>query len=168
MSKKQIQFFATLTDLITIAKEVMKVHPVDFVPGGLFAEPRLEALSDVVDLKALQTYLVVDQGSPVSLRPVPQRAGGLMYAVDQLNNPHTVVIAVGGVHAHQHLISGQIGTLGNTEQSDKLFSLFSKVVRKRFERVKAFYVGPEAAAMLNNGARLSPTPNSPKAYDLTR
>lgn len=168
MSKKQVPFFATRGDLITIAQEVTQARPVDFVHAGLFAEPRLQVLADVADFSAFETYLVVDRGIVVSLRPVSQRTGGQMYAVDQVDNPHTIVLHVGGVLADQHLIAGQIGTVGNSKQSDEMHSLFARVIQKRFEKVKAFYVGPEAAAMLDSGARLSATPKSPKAYDLTR
>lgn len=168
MSKKQIQFFATRGDLITIAREVMEVHPVDFVRGGLFVEPRVEVLADVADLNNFETYLVADHGALVSPRLVPQRTGGQMYAVDQLNNPHTIVLHVGGVLTDQQLIAGQIATVGNSKQSNELHSLFARVIRKRLEKVKAYYVGPEAVVMLDSGARLSATPKSPKSYDLIR
>lgn len=168
MSKKQVSFFATRGDLTAVAQEVTQVRPVDFVHAGLFAEPRLQVLADVDHFCAFETYLVVDRGIVVSLRPVSQRAGGQMYAVDQVDNPDTIVLHVGGVLADQHLIAGQIGTVGNSKQSDEIHSLFVRLIRKRFEKVKAFYVGPEAAAMLDSGARLSATPKSPKEYDLTR
>jgi len=168
MSKKPVPFFATRGDLITVVHEVTQARPVDFVHAGLFAEPRPQVLVDVADLSAFEAYLVVDRGGVVSLRQVSQRKGGHMYAVDQLENPHTIVLHIGGVLADQHLIAGHIGTVGNSKQSDEMHSLFARVIRKRFEKIKSFYVGPEAAAMLDSGARLSATPKSPMAYDRTR
>ncbi len=96
MSRKLTPFFATHGDLVAIAREVMEVRPVDFVQGGLFAEPRLAALHDIDDLRPFDTYLIVDHGVPVNFRAVPQRAGGQMYAVDQANNPHTIALQAGG------------------------------------------------------------------------
>jgi hypothetical protein len=168
MSKKQISFFFTHDDLITLAREITEVRPVDFVHGGLFSEPRLEVLTDVNDLNAFETYLVVDRGIRVNLRAVPQRTGGQMYAMDQVSNPHTIVLQVGGKLADQQLIAGQIGTVGNSKQSDELYAMFARAIRKRYEKIKSFYVGSEAAAMLDSGARLSATPKSPQAYDLVR
>ena len=168
MSRKVTPFFATHGDLVTIAREVMEVRPVDFVPGGLFTGPMLAAHPDIDDLSAFEAYLIVDHGIPVNLRAVPQRAGGQLYAVDQTNNAHTIALKTGGALADQQLIAGQVGTVGNAKQSDELYALFATIIRKRFEKVKSFYVGPEAAVMLDNGARLSATPKSPRTFDLVR
>lgn len=168
MSKKATPFFATHGDLVAIAREVLEVRPVDFVLGGLFVEPTLVVLRDICDLGEFESYLVVDHGIPVNFRAVPQRSGGQLYAVDQVNNPNTIVLQAGGRRAEQQLIAGQVGTVGNNKQSDELFGLFAKIIRKRFEKIKSFYVGPEAAAMLDNGSRLSSTPKSPQAFDLVR
>ncbi len=46
--------------------------------------------------------------------------------------------------------------------------MFAMIIRKRCEKVKSFYVGPEAAVMLDNGARLSASPRSPQTFDLVR
>lgn len=91
-----------------------------------------------------------------------------MYAVDQVDNPHAVTLRTGGKHTDQHLIAGQVGTVGSSEQSDDLFALIGRVIRKRFEKVKSYYVGPEAAVMLDEGIRLSATPKAPTTYDLVR
>lgn len=168
MSKKQSPFFATHDDLVSLAREVMEVRPFDLVHGGLFEEPRLQVISDVANLMSFEAFLVVDRGMPVNFRLVPQRSGGEMYAVDQLNNPYTIWLDVGGLLAERHLIAGRIGTVGNCHQSDELYAVFTKVIRRRFEKIKSFHVGPEAAFMLDNGGRLSATPKSPKIYDLIR
>ena len=168
MSKKQTQFFATHGDLVAVVRDVMEVQPIDIVQGGLLSEPSLVVLTDVNDLRAFETYLILDHGVPVNLRAVPQRAGGLKYAVDQIDNPYTVVLQTGGKHTDQHLIAGQVGTVGSSKQSDDLYALIGKVIRKRFEKVKSFYVGPEATDMLDGGLRLSATPKAPPMYDLVR
>lgn len=91
-----------------------------------------------------------------------------MYAVDQVNNPQTIALQTGGRHGEYQLIAGQIGTVGNGAQSDELYAIFAKNIRKQFEKIKSFYVGPEAVSMLDAGIRLSATPKSPQAYDLVR
>lgn len=168
MSKKQIPFFATHGDLVTIAHDVRAVKSVDFVLAGLFLEPRSVILVDVDNLSAFETYLVLAQGAPVNFRAIPQRAGGQMYAVDQVGNPRTVVLQTGGLYADQHLIAGQLGTVGDCKESDDLYALFANVIRRRYEKIKSYFVGPEAAAMLDSGARLTATLKSPRMYDLAR
>lgn len=91
-----------------------------------------------------------------------------MYAIDQVNNPHSIALQSGGQFADRQLIAGQLGTVGDSEQSHELYALFDKLMRKRFEEIKSYCVGPEAAAMLDGGARLSVTPKSPQTYDLVR
>lgn len=168
MRKKLTPFFGTHSDLVTLARDVIAVRPIDFVHGGMFAEPVIAVLNNINDLSVFETYIVVDHGIPVGLRVVPQRAGGQMYAVDQVVNPHTIVLQTGGRYSDHHLIAGQIGTTGNNKQSDDLYAFFARAIRKRFEKVKSFYVGPEAAILLDNGARLSVTSKSPEMYDLVR
>lgn len=168
MSRKQTVFFATHADLAAVVRDVMAVRPIDIVQGGLSSEPSLVVLTDADDLREFETYLIVDRGAPVNLREVPQRAGGLKYAVDQVDNAHSVVLQTGGKYTAQHLIAGQAGTVGGNKQSDDLYAVIAKDIRKRFEKVKSYYVGPEAASMLDGGLRLSATPNAPPTYDLVR
>lgn len=168
MVKKLIPFFATHCDLVIVTREVIEICPVDFVSGGLCAEPKPVVLADIDDMSAFATYLVVSHGSLVNLRAVVQRAGGQKYAVDQIDNPHSIMLHTGGKLTDQQLIAGQLGTVGNSKQSDELYALFARLIRKRYEKVKSYYVGPEAAAVLDSGARLSATPKSPLGYDLIR
>lgn len=168
MSKTQTPFFATHGDLVAIALEVMAFRKLDFVLGGVFPEPTLTVLKDVHDLGVCEIYLVVEHGSSVGLRSVPQRTGGQKYAVDQIENPHAIALHTGGPYTDRHLIAGQVGIVGKNRQSDDLYALFRMVIQKRFEKIKSFYVGPEAIAMLEKGARLSATPKAPQLYDLIR
>lgn len=168
MSRKLTPFFATQSDLAAITREVMAAQPVDFLLSGLFLEPRLVVLTGIDGLSPFGTYLVANHGASASFRAVPQRSGGTMYAVDQINNSHTLALHTGGMYTGQQLISGQIGTIGNSKQADDLYSLFSRIIRKRFDKVKSFYIGPESAGLLDNGVRLSVTSKSPQRYDLAR
>jgi hypothetical protein len=168
MSRKLTPFFATHADLVDIARQIAVARSVDFVQGGLFAEPKVAVLTDVDGLRKFETYLIVDSGVSVTPRVVLQRGGGQMYAVDQANNPQTIALQTGGKYGEHQLVAGQIGTVGKSTQSDELYAMFAKSIRKQFEKIKSFHVGPEAVAMLDAGVRLSATPKSPEAYDLVR
>lgn len=168
MSKKLISFFATHGDLVAVARVVAEIGPVDIVVGGLLTDPKPVILTDIDDMIAFGAYLVVIHGDPVNLRVVVQREGGQKYAVDQIENPHAIALQTGGRLADQQLIAGQLGTVGNNKRSDELHSLFAGVMKKRYEKIKSYYVGPEAVAMLDSGVRLSATRRSPPTFDLVR
>lgn len=167
MSRKMIPFFATSDDLADILRGVKESKAVDFVHAGMFAEPKVRiSASDA--LSAFEEYLIVDNGVAINLRAVPQRSGEVMYAVDQIDNPHTIVLQTGGEHADRHLVAGQIGTVRSSKESDALYAILAKIIRSRFEKIKSYYVGPRAATLLDSGARLSATRKSPQTYDLAR
>jgi len=83
-------------------------------------------------------------------------------------NPQTVVLDSGGLVDRQRLIAGQIGTATVNKQSEEIYALFAKVVRRRFEKIKSYYVGPEAIRLFDLGTRLTPTAKSSEVYDLVR
>jgi len=168
MTTKQISFFATHADMVAIASDAMALRRMDFVLAGLFEEPRVSVLADINNIAAGERYLVVDFGVALNVRSVPQRNGTYKFGVDQVANPSTVALLTGDEQAPQRLIAGQIGTATGDARSDDLYLLFTKVIKKRCQKIKSYYVGIEAASMLDRGARLSATLNSPKEYDLAR
>jgi hypothetical protein len=46
--------------------------------------------------------------------------------------------------------------------------LFASAFRKRFSKVKGFWVGKDALALLERGARLTMAVSSPSEFDLKR
>jgi hypothetical protein len=168
MKTRHIPFFATQGDLAPIAQEIGSKRPIDFVLAGLFTEPSLTVFQDFGSLRPLENYVIIDRGARVEIRAVPQRAGGVRYAVDQLANSTTLGLQLGGLINEQHLLASQIGTVSEHQVSIELFMLFAKAIRKNFEKIQSYYVGPQAVLMLDRGARLSSTTKSPPPYDLAR
>lgn len=168
MKRKQIPLFATQSDLSALVREVSCNRPLEFVVGGLFDQPTLPVLSDLENPQPFMTYLVFDKGSTVVTRAVPQHSGGQKYAVDQMENPQTVAVQCGGMLDEHRLIAGQIGTVAVGKQAEEIYELFAKAIRRKFEKIKSYYVGPEAVLLLDKGVRLTPTTKSPETYDLVR
>lgn len=168
MPRKQIPIYATQNDFAGLLREVSNNRPLEIVIGGLSNDPTRLILSDFENIEPFKTYLVFEQGMRVEVRAVAQRDGGHMYAVDQIGNPHSVVLQCGGVFDEHRLIASQLGTVGTSKQSGGIYSLFAKAICKKFEKIQSYYVGPEAVGMLDSGARLAPTVKSPKKYDLVR
>ena len=165
----QTPLFATAHDLSAIVRAVATARPIQLAVGGPVSTPEIRFLENVEGLQNFTTYLVFDKGrQSVASRAVPQKNGTMKYALDQLNNPRTVVLNCGGLFDGQRLVASQIGTASMEEQSRELYELFVKEIRCKFEKIKSYYVGPEAAELLGKGTRLTPTSKSPETYDLVR
>ncbi len=168
MSKKQLPVYATQLDLATIAKEVILVRPIEFAVMGLFDRPELIVLDDADYLKPFTSYLAFDKGLSIAVRSVPQRNGGIKFAVDPMENIHTMVLHIGGHNNHSRLIAGAISVATGSQVGEGIYSLFAKEIRRKFEKIRSYYVGPEALKLFDDGIRLTPTAKSPEAYDLAR
>ena len=168
MAKIQIPIYATQSDLSDIAREVSSVRPLQFAVAGLFDQMETTILTDLESLLPFTSYLVFGKGRGITVRSIPQRNGAEKYAVDQIENPHTVVIQCGGLLDGQRLIAGQVGTVSTGKDSNEIYALFAKAIRRKYEKIKSYYVGPEAAQLLDKGVRLTPTAKSPETYDLIR
>ena len=168
MQRNQIPLFATLDDLAMVINEVSRQRPIKSARMGLFDQPLVATLVDEAVLEPFKAYLFSDADTNLLTRRVSQRDGEDLFSVDQLENPNSVVISCGGYLSPQSLVAGQIGTAAANEKSKQLFSVFSKVIRQKFEKIKSYYAGPEAVRLLDDGARLMPSLKSPPEYDLSR
>jgi hypothetical protein len=105
---------------------------------------------------------------PINVRSVPQRTGGVRYAIDQMENPDSITFSHGGFYSPDVLISGRVATISVTPTGKKLQSAFSNAIAKEFTRVNAFYVGPDAYERLRQGCRLTFNVDAPSEHDLER
>jgi hypothetical protein len=162
MSTKQLPLFVTAKDFLTVVDEVNCHCKLEFVASGLFDQKEHDVLSNLNSLNPFCAYLYFEEGTAILERIVQQKKGGVKIAVDQILNPSTVVLNFGGLTENgQRLVSSQIGTATSCESSNQLFGLFSKIIRQKFEAIKSFYVGPEAAYLLEDGVVLAPSTKSP-------
>jgi len=88
------------------------------------------------------------------------------YAVDQLQNPDSIVLTHGGPYAPEVIIAGRVGTASATRVAKALQSSFSNAIAKLFTRINAYYVGPGAARSFELGCRLTHSVSSPAEYNL--
>ena len=135
---------------------------------GLFDKPDFMVLDDANEIMSFTNYLIFDKGLSILIRSVPQRRGGIKYAIDPMENKPTMVLHVGGLLGSQRLISGDISVATGDKKADEIYALFAKEIRRSFEKIRSYYVGPEAVKLLDQGFRLTPTEKSPEAYDLRR
>jgi hypothetical protein len=168
MAKKQTPFFASHSDLVSLLLDAATVQHFKIVLAGLFDSAHLCVLERVDNIMPCQIYLILEQSTTVELRKIEQRAGGCKYAVDQVSNSNSVFLYTGGLCLDQHLVAGQVGLISEDKDACVFYSLLVKLIKKNFEKIKSYYVGPEAAVMMDRGVRLSATRNGSKEYDLTR
>jgi hypothetical protein len=134
----------------------------------------MESLLDLRSLGVARTgdanhetkYLIADREIRIEVEDVPQRRGGVKYAIDQQANPKTIVITPGGLFGEGCLIAGQIGTASDDTDSIALYELFHREFKSRFKKVKSYLVGAEARALLDKGWRLTSSIKAPIDYDL--
>ena len=107
---------------------------------------------------------------PVEERPVvrrvPQRRGGELGFIDQIENPASVMLRPGGVFGVGVIISGQLATVSEHSWSLRSFDSIARVFRKHCTKIKSYLVGWEASQRLADGARLTFSVKSPPEYDL--
>jgi len=175
----QRHFFALPDDLVDVFQRVEAKRAISFVPTGLFETSKVTSFSSGELLPTLHTpapnssvqcatYLVTLVATPINVRSVPQKVGGILYAIDQLENPDSIALTHGGLCSPSVLIAGRVATVSATPAARQIQSAFSTVIGRVFTRVNAFYVGPGALDLLRQGCRLTQDVGSPPEYDLMR
>ncbi len=66
------------------------------------------------------------------------------------------------------LLYGKFGAVSSHPDSLALLRESRLEIRKRFKRIKAYYVGPQAERMLDSGMRLTLALQTPTTFDLAR
>lgn len=178
MSSKQISFFSTKGDLVSILSEVDSLVPFEI--SYLSKSDQISTFSINNAAKNLdaftvshngqgQTYLLVENDVTLKTRSIQQKDGKLKVFYDQKSHQESVVLQPGGLlDSSKCMLAGHIGTISENEWSTKLFKAIYTLIRKRFTKIQSFHVGYEAELMFDNGFRLTTNQNAPSEYDLRR
>jgi len=70
------------------------------------------------------------------------------------------------MYSESVLLYGNVATASKSPGAIRLQRAFETAIKKNFERIKNFYVGSHAKALLDLGVRLTIGAESPKASDL--
>jgi hypothetical protein len=176
---KQIHFFATRTDLLSVTDLVEQQLPIKYVLAGNFASPNSDTYLSATDIPSFgrasvessigcDTFLVCARELPIEARPFDLYSGERRYAFDQLCNGDTVTFTAGGIWKPDVLLNGRVATVSDSAPAQLLMRRFHLAMKKRFVKIKAFHVGPEAVVMLDSGKRLAGAEQSPRELDLAR
>lgn len=179
MRGKQTMFFAVLEDVEKILQDIEAVVGIRYYRAGLLDSKDIPAYTSIFDTPNLgvalsgdwnriDTYMILKKAIPLYVEEVPQKKGGLKFAVDQMCNPASIELKIGGIYPEiEHVIvAGRVATISDDPDSNELYKLFSARIKKAFKRIGAFYVGKVAEEKLKSGWRLVTNEKSPKEYDL--
>lgn len=101
-------------------------------------------------------YVITEEGTPVIGIAIAMSDGsGSKHIVDQVQNPDSVRLALGGNAGDRTLISSLLVTTGETKSAKKIYKLFAKVVKGAGRPIAGMYVLPNAMAKLQDGWRLT-------------
>jgi hypothetical protein len=170
----QTLFFGTRNDLVPVLETVESQRAIKYARSGKSNIPTAATFPTVTALPNLgiashessmasDTFLIC--GKTETLRPREVRGH---YLFDQLLNPDTVIFTAGGLWGKEIMLNGRFGTVSTGVFASELMRLLRSAMRKRFKRIKAFYVGKEAELMLDSGKRLAVAAQSPRTFDLSR
>ena len=118
---------------------------------------------------AYDTYLVYEPDVSIEARVIDESSGIRSYRIDQLINPDTISFSPGGIWKREIALYGRVATVSASfsESAKLLMRRFQSAIRKRFVRLKAYYVAPKALELLKSGKRFTIAEQSPREFDLT-
>jgi len=164
MKSKQIFFFASKEDLIELIKFIELKFNIEYTQAGLLDRKvsKVSSVSVIEDCKEVEygdwnfnkIYIILPKGKELKIREVPQRSGGIKYAIDQINNEESIEMYVGGSYKEKTIIASKISTISNTEFSKHTMKSLS-IYFKNFKKVEDFYICPSALKEYKNGVRLT-------------
>jgi hypothetical protein len=177
MTGKGTYFFATKQDIETVVRNVESNLSLKYIQSGLFDTEEIQPFSSLLmepglghaiagDNNHCKRYLVTLQNIEIQIRTVPQRRGGVKYAIDSVLNPISITMAPGGVFREGILVEGSIRTISKDVDALKIYKTFEKHIKSNFKRIQEYYVGLEAHIYLKNGWRLTQSEQAPKESDL--
>lgn len=180
MRSRQTMFFTVLDDIDRMLRDIEASINIRYYRTGLFDNKSIPVYNSIFDTpnvgitfsgdwNRIDNYLIMKKATPISIREVLQRTGETRFAIDQLNNPKSIEVKLGGIFQEKEnvLVAGRVGTTSANEDSNELYKLFTTKLKKEFRKVGTFYIGKETEEKLKAGWRLVTNEKLPKEYDLT-
>jgi hypothetical protein len=175
---KQILFFALKEDLLTVLDTVEKEGPLKYIRMSQSANLGYECFACGAEIPDLgkasaesaincESFVVTERAVSVNMRSIRSTVGIERYCVDQLVNPDSITFTPAGIWSPDIVLHGRVATVSESAISQALIRRFNSAIRAHFGKVKAFWVGPQARALLDAGKRLTISAHSPCDFDLT-
>lgn len=174
---KHILFYALKEDILPVIEAVELKCTLKYFRAGQFSESNQQSFSRGGEIPNVgtassessincETFLVTESAN-INIRPIQQTDGSVRFSVDQLLNPDSVAFTAGGIWRPDVILYGRVATASDSVKSQELMKLFNSAFRKQFKKIKAYWVGPKAHLLLDEGARLTIAAQSSRDFDLT-
>jgi hypothetical protein len=156
---------------------VERDEPLKYARIGQFTKPDSETFAYGAEIPNLgkatadsaincESFLVTRCPMSLKVRSIKASAGVERFCVDQLLNPDSVTFTPAGLWDEQVVLHGRVATVSASGLSQELMKQFSSAFAKYFSKIKAFFVGTKALALLDAGKRLTISVQSPREFDL--
>lgn len=170
-------FFATKADLLEISQNVEQVSQIKYLKQNSKETEDVRILSSLKDYenlginssgeKSAETFLVVEKAEPYYIREVQLNKGGMRYFLDQVLNPNSILLRPGGLYKDDFLICGEIGTMGNSIESKKIYNIFLKAIKQQScANKEGLFVGQDAMKLYGKRRFIGISIKQPEEYDL--
>lgn len=141
MTRRIAPLFATTPELWSLVEQFLRITGGCCYRAGDLSAEKTSKVDEAEQFLPFMSYLLVPDGAVVQPRAIALKSGGIRYVVDQVKNPESVVLTVGGAIGESHLIAGQLGTISDHELSKKAFDGLVREFRQEFKKVKSYYLG---------------------------
>lgn len=178
MKGNQIMFFGTKEDLEPVIKNIESGLDIKYFEMGLFDYKKEKAYYTVDEIPEFGNpiagdwnydlrLMMVPKNVDLFIRDVPQRKGGVKYAIDPLVNQTSICFQFGGIVKEGILLAGTSGTTYFSDFALNIYKEFSSSLKRNFKKTGNFYVGVNAEIKLKEGWRLVTNEKSTKEHDLS-
>lgn len=170
-----VNFYATQNDLLDLLMDLESKRDICYAEAGMFDNDRVIVYRKAFDIPNLSivdvsrnSRMILVGNADINFLPqtVPQRRGGVKFALDQEENPDTLLLLPGGQIDSQTVAAGRFGTCTGSAISSILFRELRGVAMQKWNKIKLYVVGPQAEKILDAGGKL--TPGLRPEYDLRR
>jgi len=173
------EIFATRSDLMVGLKRIESQKDLHYAICDLLKTNETKVLNSLLHVEEVGynttgqyitgiQFLVVEKKYKIKTRSVKQKKGGYLYAVDPLENPHSIIFQPNGIYDDSCLIKGVIGTVSESKKSIELYHFFRREIIVGFKKIKGCYIGPDAMKLAQSSVRLiTMHVQQPPEYDLT-
>lgn len=175
-------FYATRGDLLALFSAVETMGSLKYLQTGNFsaegyagerAAQQLNSGADIVGLgvagshssAGCSQYLVVESSEPIELRRIVAKDGQARILVDQLLNPNSIVVNVGGMYRENVFIEGLVSTTGVTPQAKRLFERWRRQLKRVWVKVGPYFLGPNICQLDVANVRFTVDAMNPRGLD---
>ncbi|MDC6384617.1 hypothetical protein D2V93_02250 [Flagellimonas taeanensis] len=175
---KEIFLLETKEGLMKLLDFIESSFEIKYIRAGLLDEhPKTKnSLTDKLELGIVdhkdwnfnEKYLILKQNDELHVREVPQKKGGIKYAIDQMKNADSLIISLGGYNKTENaIIASKITTKNNTSFTNLFFKKLNEFLKANNKKVESFYIGADALIMAKEGTRLTEDARLEETHDIS-